>query len=168
MNQRCNIVKAGGAPEWITMIGLSNTVSSGLCQCCLMAVLSVLFPQSHWQCSTVAKQPCVGYSWLSVQTVPVAPLWCNLGYYSLTVMVIKLHWTSAAEWWSAGGDNVKSRLPPSNAAPGSRPLQAFARECIDIWPEQSQNENSACKKLFQGCHIWLFRYLFHFEPWLSG
>ena len=35
------------------------------------------------------------YSWSPVWTLQVAPLWCDLGRCSRTVMVIKLWWTSA-------------------------------------------------------------------------
>ena len=36
-----------------------------------------------------------GYRWSPVRTVPVAPLWCDLGSWSRTVVVIKLRRTSA-------------------------------------------------------------------------
>ena len=32
-----------------------------------------------------------GYSWSPVRTLPVAPLWCDLGLWSRAVVVIKLH-----------------------------------------------------------------------------
>ena len=36
-----------------------------------------------------------GYRWFQVRTLPVAPLWCDLGRCSRTVVVIKLRRTSA-------------------------------------------------------------------------
>ena len=36
-----------------------------------------------------------GYRWSPVWTLPVAPLWCDLGLWSQTVVVIKLRRTSA-------------------------------------------------------------------------
>ena len=36
-----------------------------------------------------------GYRWSPVRTIPVAPLWCDLGRCSRTVVVIKLRRTSA-------------------------------------------------------------------------
>ena len=34
-----------------------------------------------------------GYGWLPVRTLPVAPLWCDLGFCSQIVAVLKLQWT---------------------------------------------------------------------------
>ena len=39
-----------------------------------------------------------GYSWSPVQILPVAPLWCDLGRCSRTVVVIKLRWNSALQY----------------------------------------------------------------------
>ena len=36
-----------------------------------------------------------GYSWSPIRTLPVAPLWCDLGLWSRTVVAIKLRRTSA-------------------------------------------------------------------------
>ena len=55
--------------------------------------------QWHWQ------RTWTGYRWSPVRTLPVAPLWCDLGRCSRTVVVIKLRQTSA--FWLSSRQSVK-------------------------------------------------------------
>ena len=57
-----------------------------------------------------------GYRWSPVRTLPVAPLWCDLGFCSRTVVVIKLRRTSA-----------KQTLNPKS----SRPLVASSNPTLN-------------------------------------
>ena len=49
-----------------------------------------------------------GYRWSPLRTLPVAPLWCDLGRCSLTVVVMKLLQTSAFKWFDA--EHLPGRL----------------------------------------------------------
>ena len=75
-----------------------NSVSTqyqvvSFCQCCPSW-------QSWWHWHRT------GYRWSPVRTLPVAPLWCDLGRCSQTVVVIKLRRTSA--FWLSSQSVKKS------------------------------------------------------------
>ena len=68
------------------MLG-SNLLNAIPCNVNAVNILGMSCPSWQWHGT--------GYSWSQVQTRPVAPLWCDLGRCSQTVVVIKLLQTSA-------------------------------------------------------------------------
>ena len=68
-------------------------------------VLAMSCPSSSWQ------RHRSGYRWSPVRTLPAAPLWCDLGRCSRTVVVIKLRRTSESAFF------FSCRVPSSHQSP---------------------------------------------------
>ena len=66
-----------------------------------------------------------GYRWSPVRTIPVAPLWCDLGRCSRTVVVIKLRRISALQAQFVACDEIFVS-------------QRYPQEMRDLWSQRTR------------------------------